>query len=363
LQEQAAIVLANRPALAEARLGFRYPSGALVLRDERTALRAAEAIYVLGRLLGIDARVKDLRGDWGGAANATLDRIRIGVDLDRGTSSLSDAIGNECQEAGLRELTRAIPHLSAEQAAGAEQRLQQLLRRRSSNEAILELRIEGSRRELLELLNTPGWRHFEAAQEQTMHDFVDQMLTDCSGIPTPHENIYWPLWLRLQFCTRRQIYQRFLTYASQNKARAATPYPHPHIARPDDPVSELYDAELRSGTFPEDAMTARCELVSTWLALQEYYARTGQYPPSLATLVPVYLPGVPADPFSAGAPLHYSRATDGFVLYSVGPDGRDDGGKPFRSSTGDDGIWGLHPTSKGDIGVRIPARHAGSFID
>jgi hypothetical protein len=41
--------------------------------------------------------------------------------------------------------------------------------------------------------------------------------------------------------------------------------------------------------------------------------------------VPTYLPAVPTDPLTAGQPLIY--APDRGVVYSVGRDGKDDGGK------------------------------------
>jgi hypothetical protein len=47
-----------------------------------------------------------------------------------------------------------------------------------------------------------------------------------------------------------------------------------------------------------------------------------QQPKALADLAPVYLAKLPADPFAKdGAPY---RLSSGGVIYSVGPDGRDD---------------------------------------
>ena len=54
----------------------------------------------------------------------------------------------------------------------------------------------------------------------------------------------------------------------------------------------------------------------------------GGYPPTLdpATL----LPDAPRDPFG-GAPYHYQRLDHGFRLWSVGPDGKDNGGTRWRT--------------------------------
>lgn len=66
-----------------------------------------------------------------------------------------------------------------------------------------------------------------------------------------------------------------------------------------------------------------------------------RFPTQLADLVPDYLPTLPLDAYT-GDPLRYSRAGDGFTLYSVGRDRHDDGGRftnsmtYYQSSTGYD---------------------------
>lgn len=69
-------------------------------------------------------------------------------------------------------------------------------------------------------------------------------------------------------------------------------------------------------------------LAVTAIALERYRLRHGRPPDDLAALVPELLDAVPIDLMS-GKPLGY-RLTGGgtFALYSVGEDGRDDGGDP-----------------------------------
>jgi hypothetical protein len=71
----------------------------------------------------------------------------------------------------------------------------------------------------------------------------------------------------------------------------------------------------------------RCAVVA--LAAERYRLAHGDWPRSLTDLVPAYLPAVPLDPFD-GQPLRYRRTGTGAVIYSVGEDGRDDGGDPSR---------------------------------
>jgi hypothetical protein len=62
------------------------------------------------------------------------------------------------------------------------------------------------------------------------------------------------------------------------------------------------------------------------LALRCYREDHGGWPTDLTALVPEYLPSLPDDPYSE-RPFVYRAGTDDFVLYSVGFDGQDDGGK------------------------------------
>ena len=84
-----------------------------------------------------------------------------------------------------------------------------------------------------------------------------------------------------------------------------------------------------SGTVRR-VMTAETEkeVVITAIALKRYQLKHGNYPPDLNSLVPEFLSKVPLDPVD-GQPLRYRRNADGtFLLYSVGENGKDDGGNP-----------------------------------
>jgi hypothetical protein len=67
----------------------------------------------------------------------------------------------------------------------------------------------------------------------------------------------------------------------------------------------------------------RCAL--TALALERYRLARGEWPKALADLVPAHLGKVPTDPYD-GKPLRFRRLADGVLVYSVGPDGVDNGG-------------------------------------
>jgi hypothetical protein len=62
------------------------------------------------------------------------------------------------------------------------------------------------------------------------------------------------------------------------------------------------------------------------LAAERYRLKYARWPDTLDALVPEFLPAVPADPYD-GRPLRYRRLPEGVVVYSLGPDKQDDGGR------------------------------------
>lgn len=89
-----------------------------------------------------------------------------------------------------------------------------------------------------------------------------------------------------------------------------------------------------------DSTAAHLRLLSTEMALRCYRCDRGNAPASLAQLVPQYLGQVPLDPFS-GRPLIYRADGTNWLLYSVGIDAVDDGGKSIDRSKSDDVLIGL----------------------
>jgi hypothetical protein len=77
---------------------------------------------------------------------------------------------------------------------------------------------------------------------------------------------------------------------------------------------------------------ARLHCAAAALAAERYRLAKGRWPESLDALVPAFLAEVPADPFD-GRPLRLRRLPDGLVIYSVGPDRTDDGGKLDRKQS------------------------------
>jgi hypothetical protein len=76
------------------------------------------------------------------------------------------------------------------------------------------------------------------------------------------------------------------------------------------------------------AAEASRRIVITAIALKRFQLKHGNYPEKLSELAPEFLAAIPLDAVD-GQPLRYRRNADGtFLLYSVGENGKDDGGDP-----------------------------------
>lgn len=79
-------------------------------------------------------------------------------------------------------------------------------------------------------------------------------------------------------------------------------------------------------TMIDIRIIAQLRTARVGLAIQRYRLATGSFPDALSELVPAYLEAVPKDPFD-DKELRYKKLETGFVVYSIGEDGTDDGGK------------------------------------
>lgn len=91
------------------------------------------------------------------------------------------------------------------------------------------------------------------------------------------------------------------------------------------------------------ARICRLRTARAGLAAERYRSLNGELPDGLERLVPEYLESVPTDLFD-GKPLRYRKLDKGYLVYSVGPDGQDDGGAERDSAD---------ETQPYDIGFRV----------
>lgn len=94
----------------------------------------------------------------------------------------------------------------------------------------------------------------------------------------------------------------------------------------------------------------RLQSASLALACERYRLKHDDWPDIIEDLIPEYLDKVPQDCFRK-APLNFRRLPDGIVIYSVGPDGEDNGGLIVRGERPPPKERGV-PANE-DIGFRL----------
>jgi hypothetical protein len=91
-------------------------------------------------------------------------------------------------------------------------------------------------------------------------------------------------------------------------------------------MSSMLLPALESPIFHEANAIAKVRAAKVSLAIEGFRQFKGRLPESLNELVPQFLPTVPEDPYD-GKPLRYHQLEKGYVVYSVGRDGHDNGGR------------------------------------
>lgn len=96
-------------------------------------------------------------------------------------------------------------------------------------------------------------------------------------------------------------------------------------------VEQASNAETRANTRRDQTQLA--------LALAEYHRVHGQYPETLENLSPEYLKTIPKDRYT-DKPLKYRTQDKGYLLYNLGPNGKDDQGQD-RNAQNDADDWAI----------------------
>ena len=112
----------------------------------------------------------------------------------------------------------------------------------------------------------------------------------------------------------------------------------------------LFCKNLQSSAFYGESITQRRDATLVALALELYHRRHGSWPDKLSALVPDLLPAVPPDRFTGG-PLLYRIVNGRPLLYSAGPDRKDDGGRSVEEPKE---IRFYPPPEPGDTKAKAP---------
>ena len=266
------------------------------------------------------------------AANAALDGVLVGHHVATGRSDLTYLVGIACEAIAYKQLDAVIGELNAAECREVLKRLQAVEARRVPMKELLDGEERGQRVMLKWLARMPAGQAGAGGG---------------APMPPPPPGLEaWPPGggqevLRASWPAVGKLFNALREMAKRPyHLREPLPPPDDILMRMTaDLYPKLWFSDARARTTPRlriAALAARCFLLEK-----------GHLPGGLAELAPTYLERLPGDPFYVG-PLHSTTADGALVVYSIGPDGADDGGAAI--------VGTVKIESKGDVVVRVAGR-------
>ena len=316
LAEKEKLVAENSEAISLLHQGFAYPYLNPPARSFYTLFPYYAKFRSVARLLSLKGQTEAANRDYTSATQSWLDAVQIGLMVPRGSGLIGDLVGIACEAIGRKPLWQNVNHLTPNQTKLVLRRLISLEEKRVLYTATLQEEKWAMQAGLIEIFQ-PNWKPTLDEEDKEAGRTVEQTR------------------LGTQFMTtvigKGRILNNTTDYMDQCIANASKPYAThlPDPPEPRDPISRIFAPVFKQAGLK--AITARTEnaLLIVALALNAYHEEKGTYPEGLDALVPTYLKELPLDPYALKGTFHYRRQGEKFLLYSVGPDGNDDGGKPI----------------------------------
>ena len=342
LAQKEALVQQNVGAVNTLHQGFAYPYLSPPGRSITTVFPYFAKFRSMARLLSLRGQVRTARGDWSGAADSYLDAMTLGEDIPHGSVLIGCLVGVACEAIGRRPMWATVEHLNAVQSRAAAQRLQSIMGRNFPYSDTLQEEKRFGQAAMLEMFNDPKKRSaFFGADPQA----------DPGTAAAQSMSVFFYLTY-----SKSRIINNYTTYMDQNSELARKSYglhlPPPPL--PSDPINKALLPVFSQARLKGVISETQNGLLLVMLALHAFHLEHGRFPVSLAELAPVYLKRLPDDPFAAQGTFKYSIKGKSYTLYSVGPDGRDDGGTliddPRQSANGNPNArYFINENSIGDV--------------
>lgn len=330
-QEDAA-ARANMAVVSMVRKAFKYQYLSPPRQNASTFDENLSKSRWLALVIAYEGRYATAHGRYDDALVYDIDDCRMGTDLARGSNLLGALVDYDIQAIGLHHAWELVDRVSASTAKSQALRLYHITADELTTSQVLQLQEWSGQASLERTVRDRNWR------DQYKYEY-DPLGT---GKPGPSLRDRWND-LMLYTISGPKLISDYYIYMQKEIKLAGLPYSKRILAGPVDPndrIIEMLDPKFdRFGNqydkfgWQHDKCIVFDELMATMLALRAYDLEKGHYPATLSQLVPAYLPAVPVDPFADGLPLKYKLYDKSFILYSVGPDGKDDGGTPICDPT------------------------------
>jgi hypothetical protein len=291
------------------------------------------------QMFAAEARLALLAGDRETALARSLDAIELGNKIGQGGPYLHNLVRITCQNLGIDAAERSFGPLSPDTARALGARMDRILSELPKAGDIAD----DERRMTLNFLRTmlAGRAPLSSSSSDGSEDL---------GLGAAKGRAVLFFYPKASGYRKVDGYWRAVAAELRKPYRLRTP---PSAPLASDPVIGRAIGPGMRTSFTFTSMEAMLRVLRARLAVEEFRGRNDRLPASWDELSPAILPVAPEDPFS-GESLRYLRQRNSYLLYSVGPDLRDDGGVPIAKRVSDDAL--------GDYvsGKLIPGKQRGS---
>jgi len=303
------------------RAGYAYPFRCPPVRSAKHLALYLGNLRGLARALAFQAAVDDAAGDTDSSLTAALDTIRLGNKVPRGGGNYHSSCGAAIEAIGRRPLWNIAGRLTSRQCRRVASTLESV-----DNMAVP---ISDTFRE--EELSNEALMS-EAFHDQDWRDYVERTARDSAELSDskPDDGAIHRAALTT---SKRGLMADYIARMDAIIAAAAKPYSTQLTTFHASPIVDAMTLDCDMVRFQSTRQSAENRLLVTTCALRGYKLDHHAYPSTLSQLVPAYLHSVPLDPFAASSTLAYRRTHETYVLYSIGPDCRDDNGVAVYDST------------------------------
>jgi hypothetical protein len=306
---------AARPSLDQIRATFRLEWRAPPVLSSSYEFTDMAASRECARYFVVESRLAQAGGDADEAMQRALDAVELGVRLPRGGTVLHALVAVALHAIGLSNAEGLVPGLSSR---GTVRALERVRRLRTMLPAFTEI-LEGDRistlASLTDSFSPRGWQTPIQALRGSWQQFQIPGETDWSV--TKEVLAFWLTPKQRAFRNLDLYYSRLIA-ESKKPFRARQPVPVPT-----DLVSQLNAGVSETAEAQWSRVAAELALLEVALAAREHQLQQGRLPNRLNQISRRWHSEAPQDPW--GQAIRYRVSSGKPVVYSLGPDGKDDG--------------------------------------
>lgn len=301
----------NAPAFAAVRQGFKYPFVTPAVRSFNAPTPDLYQHYgTLAHALIVEGYVKELGGDWAGAANCYIDAERVGEDFLRGGTLIPVQAGLAIDNIAEYRIWVAYSHLNGAAARAATRRMEDIIVHHYPFAEVLQGEKWQTQAALMELFHHADW------QKHSVQFIANDKLI------TP---------MQIYTLKKRKTMSEYTKFMDGciTTARAKCEIRKGKDEFPQDPLAHAITQRVDRIQGREFACALQQVILAVQLSLQAYYAEHARYPGSLDDLMPSYLTTLHTD-IATGLHIKYSLHGKGYRMLFSWPNGTSQERDPIR---------------------------------